>query len=159
VFLERPLRLGTAPPPQARLLAAAERRGRRAPRLAIARETVRPQPGAERDQRRQVADRLDRPGLGDADEPVRVQVVAEQQRRVRIGGLEEARPAVVEQVALVDRLEPERVPLLAQGRENGYPGGLRAQRVPPQPAFLRGLAGDRLPEIRRYSQPASSFVQ
>jgi hypothetical protein len=50
---------------------------------------------------------------------VRVQVVAEQQRGVRIGRREEARAAVVEQVALVDRLDPERVALLAERREDG----------------------------------------
>src|SRR5262245_3875391 len=62
-------------PRQARDLAAAEggRRGR--PRVAVAGEPVRAQLGAQRDQRGEVAHGLDRPGLRDADEAVRVQVV------------------------------------------------------------------------------------
>ena len=39
---------------------------------------------------------------------MRVEVVAEQQRRVVVGRVEQARRAVVDEVALVDRLEPER---------------------------------------------------
>jgi hypothetical protein len=50
---------------------------------------------------------------------VRVQVVAEQKRRVRVLRREQARPAVVEEVALVDRLDPEGVTLLAERREDG----------------------------------------
>jgi hypothetical protein len=67
----------------------------------------------------------------------------------------------VEEVALVDRLQPERVPLLAERREDrlglALAGG--AQGVSPERALGRRLLRDRLPEIDRYSQPASSFVQ
>jgi hypothetical protein len=42
------------------------------------------------DQRRQVGDRLDRPGLRDADEPVGIEVVAEQERGVVVGRREQA---------------------------------------------------------------------
>jgi hypothetical protein len=45
---------------------------------------------------------------------VRVEVVAEQERRVVVGRREEPRRAVVQQVALVDRLEAEAVALLGQ---------------------------------------------
>jgi hypothetical protein len=90
---------------------------------------------------------------------VRVEVVPEQQRGVGVGGLEEARPAVVEQVALVDRLDAQGMPLDPERREDRLPLGLGAQRVRPQPALLGGLPRDRLPQVGGYSQPASSFVQ
>jgi hypothetical protein len=90
---------------------------------------------------------------------VRVEVVAEQEGGVRVGRREQPRAAVVEQVALVDRLEPERVALLGERREDRLALGVRAQRLLPEPALETGLGGDRLPEIQRYSQPASSFVQ
>jgi hypothetical protein len=48
-----------------------------------------------------------------------VEIVAEQERRVGIGGREQPRLPVVEEVALVDRLEPEGVALLAERREDG----------------------------------------
>jgi hypothetical protein len=50
---------------------------------------------------------------------VSVEVVPEQERRVRVGGREQPRLPVVEEVALVDRLEPEGVALLAERREDG----------------------------------------
>jgi hypothetical protein len=50
---------------------------------------------------------------------VRVEVVAEQKRGVVIGRGEQARATVVEEVTLVDRLQPERVPLLGERREDG----------------------------------------
>jgi hypothetical protein len=90
---------------------------------------------------------------------VRVEVVAEQERGVLVDRLEQARPAEVEQVALVDRLDPERVALLAEGREDRLPLRLGLQRLAPEPALVGGLPGDRLPQVQRYSQPASSFVQ
>jgi hypothetical protein len=50
---------------------------------------------------------------------VSVEVVPEQERRVRVGGREQPRLTVVEEVALVDRLDPEGVTLLAERREDG----------------------------------------
>jgi hypothetical protein len=90
---------------------------------------------------------------------VRVEVVAEQEGGVRVGRLEQARVPVVQQVALVDRLQAECVALFGERREDRLALGLFAERLAPQPALLRGLAGDRLPEVERYSQVASSFVQ
>jgi hypothetical protein len=157
--LER--RFGATAPGEAGGRACAEGCRRRGPNLAVARQAIRPQLGAVRDQRGQVGNSLDRPGLGDADEAVRVEVVAEQERGVVVGRREQARAAVVEEVALVDRLQPERVPLLAERREDrlglALAGG--AQGVSPERALGRRLLRDRLPEIDRYSQPASSFVQ
>jgi hypothetical protein len=112
-------------------------------------------------QRRQVGDRFDGPGLRDPDESVRVEVVAEQERGVVVGRREQARAAVVEQVALVDRLQPERVPLLGQGREDrlGLALAVRPKRLRPELALGGRLLRDRPPDIQGYSQPASSFVQ
>jgi hypothetical protein len=92
---------------------------------------------------------------------VGVEVVPEQERGVGVGGGEQPRPAVVEEVTLVDRLEPERVALLAEPREDRGELALilAAEGSLPEPALTRGLEGDRLPEARRYSQRASSFVQ
>jgi hypothetical protein len=139
----------------------AELRGCRRPRLAVAREAVGAQLGAERNQRGELGHGLHGPVLGHAHKPVRVEVVAEQERRVVVGGREQARAPVVEEVALVDRLEPERVPLLGEQREDRLVLALAvgAQRVRPEPALRRRGLRDRLPDVQRYSQPASSFVQ
>jgi hypothetical protein len=92
---------------------------------------------------------------------VGVEVVAQQEGGIGVGGLEEPRPAVVEEVALVDRLQPERVALLAERREDRLELTLagRAKRLLPEPALAARLPRDRLPEVDCYSQPASSFVQ
>jgi hypothetical protein len=108
-------RLAAKPvPAAARGLATAEGRRRCRPRFSVARQAVGPQPRAERDQSRQVGYGLDRSRLGDADEPVGVEVVTEQERGVRVGGREQARSPVVQEVALVDRLQPEPVALFAE---------------------------------------------
>jgi hypothetical protein len=69
---------------------------------------LRPEMRASRDQLGERRDGVEVAGGGDPDEPVRVQVVAEQERDVSVRRREQARPAVVDEVALVDRLEPER---------------------------------------------------
>jgi hypothetical protein len=157
--LER--RVGVTAPGGAGGRTCAEGCRRRGPNLAVARQAVGPQLGAVRDQRRQVGDGLDRPGLSDADEAVGVEVIAEQERGVVVSRREQARAAVVEQVALVDRLQPERVPLLAERREDrlGLALAGRAQGVRPERALGGRLLRDRPPEINGYNQPASSFVQ
>ena len=157
--LER--RSGVTAPGRAGGGARAEGGRRRGPGLAVPRQAVGPQLGAVRDQRRQVGDRLDRPGLSDPNEAVGVEVVAEQESGVVVGRREQTRAAVVQQVALVDRLQPERVPLLAERREDrlGLALAGRAQGVRPERALGSRLLRDRPPEINGYNQPASSFVQ
>ena len=90
-----------------------------------------------------------------------VEVVPEQERRVGVGGGEKPRLPVVQEVALVDRLEAEGEALLAERREDGIQLALvlRTERRLPEPALPSRLEGDRLPEAGSYSQPASSFVQ
>jgi hypothetical protein len=92
---------------------------------------------------------------------VRVEVVAEEERGVAVGRSEEPRAAVVEQVPLVDRLEPERIGLLGQRREDRLELARVAgpERVGPEAALPRRFVRDRLPQTGRYSQVASSFVQ
>ena len=74
--------------------------------------------GAEGEELGKGADGLDVTERGDADEPVRVEVVAEEDARVAVVGAEEPRPAVVEEIALVDRLEPDGEALLRERRED-----------------------------------------
>jgi hypothetical protein len=92
---------------------------------------------------------------------VRVEVVAQEEGGVGVERGEEPRPAVVEEVALVDRLEPQRVALFAERREDRLELALagRVQRLLPEPALASRLAGDRLPEVKGYNQCARSFVQ
>jgi hypothetical protein len=92
---------------------------------------------------------------------VRVEVVPEQERGVGVGRGEQPWRAVVQEVALVDRLQAERVPVLGQRREDGLllALGLGAQGVAPERALACRLRRDRLPEARGYNQVASSFVQ
>src|SRR5215218_5031810 len=77
--------------------------------------------GARGDHVRQGRDRLELPRGGDPDEPVRVEVVTEQEPDVLVRGREEARPAVMEQVTLVDRLDAERELLGHQVAEESDP--------------------------------------
>jgi hypothetical protein len=92
---------------------------------------------------------------------VRVEVVAQEEGGVGVERGEEPRPAVVEEVALVDRLKPQRVALFAERREDRLELALagRVQRLLPEPALASRVAGDRLPEVKGYNQRASSFVQ
>jgi hypothetical protein len=92
---------------------------------------------------------------------VRIEVVPEQERAVLVGGREQPRPPVVREVALVDRLQAQRVALLGERREDRLvlALGFRAQRVRPERALRRRCLRDRGPDVRRYNQAASSFVQ
>jgi hypothetical protein len=86
--------------------ARTERHGRGEPRLGVTVLALCLQPRAERDQLGEFGDRADAARRGDPDEPVRVQVVPEQQRELVVRWREESGPAVVAEVTLVDRLEP-----------------------------------------------------
>src|SRR5205809_473040 len=83
-------------------------------------------------------------------EPVRVKVVTQEQRDVAIGGREESRAAVMEQIPLVDRLDSEREALFAERREDGFVLALadRPKRVRPERALALRLVRDDVPEIR-----------
>jgi len=143
------------------LFALPQRRRSGGPRLAVAGQTVGPELRAERDQRSEIRNRLDRPGLRDSHEPMRVQVVTEEERRVGVSRREQPRRPVVEQVALVDRLEAEGVALLGERGEDCVVLALEAgpERLRPERALVARLGRDRVPDAGRYSQPASSFVQ
>ena len=130
---------------------AAQPPRRRRPRLAVAVAVLGLQMRAGRDQVGKRRHRVELAGRGNADEPVGVEVVAEQDRLLGFGICEEPRPAVVDEVALVDRLEREREPLrrkrredrrelaLAVGQERPAPRA-GSPRRPPPPASPRARA-------------------
>ena len=144
--------------------APAEQRRGRGPGLGLAGPALGARLRAERDELGEVVHRLDAAGRRDPDEPVGVEVVAEQERRVGVGRREEPRPAVVEQVALVDRLHPERERRLAELREDRRtvsrsPAGRSDSR--PERALGRRLGGEGLPDVglscrRSRQRPRSS---
>ena len=119
---------------------AAEPSHRADPCLTVSRGLLGPEVRAGGDQLGQGDDGVELPGRGDPDEPVRVEVVAEQQRRLVVGGREETGAPVVDEVALVDGLEPEREPLRRQRPEDPDPLRLGAQRLAPERALGRRLA-------------------
>lgn len=101
------------------------------PRCAVPGTPVAARLRAERDQLGEVGDGGDLTEGGDAREPARVEVVTEHQRGVAILGLEDPRPSVMDEVALVDGLEAEREARLRQRREHGLElavGGLPQRR-------------------------------
>jgi hypothetical protein len=91
-----------------------ERDGSGEPRFAVAVLALGPQTRADGDQLRELSDRTDAACGRDPDEAVRVEVVAEQQRELVVLGGEETGLPVVAEVPLVDRLEPDRVRVVAQ---------------------------------------------
>src|ERR671912_479575 len=95
-----------------------DQRGRRRPGGAVAAVPVSPRLGAQGDQLCEVAYRVDIAQRRNPREALRVEVVTEDERRVVVRRLEEPWPAVVHEVALVDRLQPERIPRLGEARED-----------------------------------------
>ena len=67
----------------------------------------------------------------------------------------------MQEIALVDRLEPQRVAFFRKRREDGFLLALwlRPQRVSPEGALACRLSSNRPPDARGYNQVASSFVQ
>src|SRR2546430_10044757 len=130
-------------------LTSAECGRRCGPDRAVTGDLLRAQVGTERDQLGEVADRLDAPDLLDPHETVRVQIVAEEERRVLILRGEQARQPVVQEVALVDGLDPECVAFLAEPGEDLVPllclAGAKHRR--PEVALSPSVRGDRLPEV------------
>ena len=106
---------------------------RRHPLLPVSQDLLGPQLRTARDQLGQIRDGLHVARVGDPDEPVRVQVVAEEKRGVPIRRGEQPRASVVDEVPLVDRLEPEPEALAERGR-----------RTRPR-APARGAGAARLP--------------
>jgi hypothetical protein len=84
------------------------------PRCAVLHSLLGLELRAQREELSQVGDDVHLTDRSDADEAVRVEVVAEQDRGVAVGGREEPRTPVVEKVALVDRFEPDREALRAE---------------------------------------------
>ncbi len=132
------------------------------PRRAVVAPPLRAHLRADRDQLGQVGDRLDDVPLGDAHEAVGVQVVAEQERGVAVTRLEQPRPAVVEEVALVDRLEAELVLLPREVGEDRLALLLvgRPERRLPERALARRAGADQRPTCQRsLKSPTASTVR
>jgi hypothetical protein len=79
---------------------------------------------------------------------VRVEVVAEENARVAVGRRKQPSAPVVEQIALVDRLDAEREAFIRQRREDRklFSFRLRAKCCMPERALPLRLPGDDLPE-------------
>ena len=136
-------RRGAAPAPSSAALAA---QSGPSPSASSARSWLQSEMSSERSATASVS-----PNDGDAHEPVRVEVVAEQERDVGVGRREEPRPAVVHEVALVDRLEPDRVPRLGERREDRHELALAAGDAQPAPT-----AGSRAPASMTISSHISA---
>src|SRR5262249_57042239 len=116
-------------------LAGAEQRRARGPGRSVAWGRVGLELRTQGDELGQIGDRLDAADVRDPDQAVRVEVVAEQERGVLVDRLEHARPSVVDEVALVDRLEPDRIALVPHDRVDGLALGLRPPRLMPERAL------------------------
>jgi hypothetical protein len=80
---------------------------------------------------------------------VRIEVIAEEEDRVVVAGREETRESVVDEVALVDRLDCESETRLRQWREDrrAVTSSTGPQRLAPERSFALGVEGDLLPEV------------
>jgi hypothetical protein len=125
-----------------------EQRDGRSPRRPVARLPLRAQMGAEGQKLSEVGDHADVSLPRDAHETVRVEVVAEQDARVAVGRRKEASAPVVEQIALVDRLDAECEALIGERREDRklLPLRVRPKCCAPERTLPLRLAGDGLPE-------------
>ena len=102
--------------------------------------------------------------FGNAHEAMGVEIVAEQQRVLRRRWGEQPRPAVVEEIALVNRLHAERASLFAEWREDGLQLSLilGPQCGGPERALATRPVGDVVPEggsHRAKNLPAASIVR
>jgi len=124
--------------------------------------------GAQRDDVGQLADGVEVAQGGQPGEPEGVEPITGQQRQVAVVGADHPGPAVVQEVALADRLDDERQLVLVAGRAR--PGGRErpvggrgavglAQRAGQQPALVAQHrdepAQDRL-ALRRHTATSAN---
>src|SRR5215204_3623150 len=126
--------------------AVAEQRNARRPGRTVFSRMLGAELGAERDQLSHVGDRLDRAGCREPHEPLRVQIVTEQEDRVAVARREEPRTSVVDEVALVDRLDGDREARVREPGEDrlAVAGAARTERIAPERALALGLERDLL---------------
>ena len=141
---------------------AEEGRSRR-PGRSLTPTTVCTRLGAEGDQLREIVHRADAPGRRDADEAVGVEIVPEEKGGVRVGGSKQAGATVVQEIALVDRLDTEREGGLAEAREDRRATLLVSGKegLPPERALRGRFRDERLPDRRRQlskKSPTASIV-
>ena len=106
---------------------------------------------AEGDELGEVVHRLHVAGRRDVDEPLCVEVVTQEERRIRVGCCEEPGAAVVNEIPLVDRLHAERQLRRRERGEHGL-GASRLERqegIGPERALPSRLLDDRVPHARR----------
>jgi hypothetical protein len=133
------------------LFDAPEQRDRGGPGGSIAGPALGAQVRAEREELSEVGHHTHVSLSGDADETVRVEIVAEQDAGIAVLGREQTRRAVVKEVALVDGLDAEGEGLLGERGEDRklFALRLRAQCRAPERALTLRLERDRPPERRR----------
>ena len=126
--------------------ARTERRRRRSPGRAVAVTALGTRLRAQRDQLGEIRNCGDVARVRHMHEAVRVQVVAEEERRVAIWRREEPRATVVDEVALVDRLQPEGVIGRSKRGEDRLVRALlrRKRSLLPERALRRGGLDDRV---------------
>ena len=111
---------------------------------------------AEGDELGEVVHRLHVAGRRDVNEPLCVEVVAQEERCIRVGRREEPGAAVVNEIPLVDRLHSERQ--LRRGERGEH--GLGASRldgqksIGPERALPSCLLDDRVPHAGKLSRAA-----
>ncbi len=155
----RARRVERRPDPAPRAGPGARRRARPAEEAAVAAQAA-PSPAAvgtslraEREQLGEVGDRVHRAGRRDADETVGESAVAEQEGDVVVRRREEPRATVVQEVALVDRLDARARSARRRGAARRRARGSRrstGRSASAHSAALRGRArGDRREDVLR----------
>ena len=125
-----------------------EKRDRRRPRRSVTGLACGTQVSAKSQELGQVGHDADVSLPRDPHETVGVEVVAEEDARVAVCRRKQASPPVVEEIALVDRLNAEREALVREGREDRklLPFRLRPTCCTPERTLPLRLPGDRVPE-------------
>jgi hypothetical protein len=131
------------------LLDAPEQGDRRRPRLPVPGPALGAQVGTEGEELGELGHDAHVPLRRDPHEPVRVEVVTEEDARVAVRRGEKPRLPVMQEVALVDRLDADREPFVCERREDRqlFPLGLRTKCGGPERALVRSLERDGLPDV------------
>jgi hypothetical protein len=130
------------------LVRSSEERHRPRPGGAVPRPPLGTKLRAQGKELGEIGDDVHLSDRGDPDESMGVEVVAEEDGDVAVGRREEAGPAVMEEITLVNGLEPDGEPFVTKRRENQRLLALspRPEGGAPERALPLGLAGDGLPE-------------
>ena len=111
--------------------------------------------GGERDHVGELADRLEVAQLGQPREPERVQAIAREQRQIGVVGPDDAAGRVVQEIALADRLDEQRVGRLVAG---GAAPAAATSPVAPSRRRGRRRLGEQSAAARAISSASRSSV-